>query len=75
VLGRRFPELETVALRVIGPAEAPEFMAFDPVVNTHFRSSKLREHCVQVDDPEVHHGLLLRPAKIVGTGRKGRPDG
>ena len=70
----RLPELDPVALRIGGPAEAAELVLLDLLVDLHARGTKLVEHGVEVADREVGHVLLLR-GPVVGVRLERRPHG
>jgi hypothetical protein len=71
----RLPEFYPIALRISDPAESADALHGLRFV-IHYRTpiSQLREHRVQVPDPEVQHGLLGVRTEVVGPGLKCRED-
>ena len=63
------PQLDSVALRVGDPAEPADTLHVLRLAG-HVRSlgAQLREHHIQVADPEVEHGLLGARTEVVGPG-------
>src|SRR3954471_10136712 len=71
----RLPQLEPMALRIGDPAESTDTLHLLNVWG-HVRSlgAQLREHRIEVADPEVEHGLLVAGAEVVGLGLERRED-
>jgi hypothetical protein len=67
------PELEAVALRIHGPAEAAELHLLDVVIDLDTGVAQLREHGVEVTHREVDDRLLA-PRPVVGVLGERRPD-
>jgi dihydrofolate reductase len=67
------PQLDPVALGIGDPAESTDTLHVLRLFN-HFRSlgAQLREHRIQVADPEVDHGLLGTGPEVVGLGLERR---
>ena len=57
-LGKRLPALEAVPLGIDAPAEAPELVVLDALVDLDPCSVEPREHRIEVANGEVHHPLL-----------------
>src|SRR6516162_7892840 len=67
------PQLDPIALRIGDPAEPADTLHALRLVG-HVRSlgAQLREHRVQVADPEVEHGLLGAGPEVAGIGLERR---
>ena len=67
------PQLDPVALRIGDPAEPADTLHVLRLAG-HVRSlgAQLREHRIQVADPEVEHGLLGAGPEVAGPGLERR---
>ena len=71
---RPAPRARAVAFGVDRPTEAADAVEqLDPLVDLGTGLAQLREHRVEVSNPEVDHDLLLGPAEVVAVLRKGSP--
>ena len=65
----RLAKLDAIAFRIGDPAEAADpFRLLRLLGDVRSVGAQLREHRIQVADPEVEHGLLGAGPEIVGFG-------